>query len=138
VLVISCRGDRRLEHAWEIQRRLELVPFAEVQGELVGWIADQAWMTGDGPTAIFVGAIEWLRSRNALLPGITTLDALIAEGRTAAEKRLWEQVAARVGPGTAAALVGLLDIPQDVKYQVSECESPILACRWRLCCAVTR
>jgi Domain of unknown function (DUF4158) len=116
------RDKTRLEHAWDIQRRFELVPFAEVQGELVEWIADQAWMTGDGPKAIFVGAIEWLRSRNALLPGITTLEALIAEGRTAAEKRLWEQVAARVGPGTVAALVGLLDIPQDAKYQVSELE----------------
>jgi len=116
------RDKTRLEHAWEIQRRFELVPFAEVRGELVGWIVDQAWMTGDGPKAIFVGAIEWLRSRNALLPGITTLDALIAEGRNAAEKRLWEQVAARVGPGTAAALVGLLDVPQDAKYQVSELE----------------
>ena len=116
------RDKTRLEHAWEIQRRFEFVPFAEVQGELVGWIADQAWMTGEGPKAIFVGAIEWLRSRNALLPGITTLDALIAEGRAAAEKRLWEQLAARVAPGTSAALVGLLDIPQDAKYQVSELE----------------
>lgn len=88
------REKTKLEHSWEIQREHGLVAFAEVQTELVAWVADQAWMTGDGPKAIFVGAIEWLRSRNALLPGITTLDALIAEGRTAAEKRLWAQVAA--------------------------------------------
>jgi len=88
----------------------------------VAWIGDQAWTTGDGPKAIFVGAVEWLRSRNALLPGVTTLDALVAEGRAAAEKRFLEQVAGRVGPGSVAALLRLLDPPEDAKHQISELE----------------
>lgn len=116
------REKTKLEHAWEIQREHGLVPFAEAQTELAVWIADQAWTTGDGPKAIFVGAMEWLRRRNALLPGVTTLEALIAEGRAAAEKRLWAQIAAQVGPGTAAVLVRLLDVADDAKHQVSELE----------------
>ncbi|MFE3079772.1 DUF4158 domain-containing protein [Nocardia tengchongensis] len=36
------RGKTKLEHAWEIQREYDLVPFAEVEDELVAWIADQA------------------------------------------------------------------------------------------------
>lgn len=103
----SCvkRYTTRLEHAWEIQREHGPVPFSEVQAELVAWIADEAWTTGNGPRAIFAGAVEWLRSRGAPLPGVTTLDALVAEGRAAADKRLWDHVAGRVGPGTVASLV---------------------------------
>lgn len=62
------RDKTKLEHAWEIQREYDLVPFAEVEAGLVAWIADQAWMTGDGPKAIFDGAVTWLRNRNSLLP----------------------------------------------------------------------
>ncbi len=116
------REKTKLEHAWEIQREYGLVAFAQVQDDLAAWIADRAWTTGDGPKAIFVGAIEWLRARNALLPGITTLEALIAEGRAAAEKRLWAQITALVGPGTVSALLRLLDVPDGAKHQVSELE----------------
>ncbi|MEV6321148.1 DUF4158 domain-containing protein [Nocardia sp. NPDC051787] len=38
-------------------------------------------MTGDGPKAIFDGAVAWLRNRRALLPqGVTTLERLVAGG----------------------------------------------------------
>jgi len=42
------REKTKLEHAWEIQREYRLTPFAEVEPELTAWIADQAWMTGEG------------------------------------------------------------------------------------------
>ncbi|WSJ01045.1 hypothetical protein OG405_11315 [Nocardia sp. NBC_01329] len=42
--------------------------------------------------------------------------------RAAAEKRLWAQFTARVGPGTALALVRLLESPDDAKHQISELE----------------
>ncbi|WP_245546994.1 DUF4158 domain-containing protein [Nocardia brevicatena] len=53
------RDKTRLEHAWEIQRAEELASFSEVEAELAVWIADQAWITGDGPKAIFDGAVAW-------------------------------------------------------------------------------
>lgn len=86
----------------------------------MAWIADQPWTTGDGPKAIFAGAIDWLRSRNALLPGITTLEELVAEGRRAADERLWAQVADQVGPSAVAALLRLLEVPAYSKARVSE------------------
>ncbi|WP_429424941.1 hypothetical protein [Nocardia sp. GAS34] len=49
-------GKTKLEHAWEIQRECGLVSFGLVEAELSVWIADQSWMTGDGPKAIFAGA----------------------------------------------------------------------------------
>ncbi|WSV87561.1 DUF4158 domain-containing protein [Nocardia sp. NBC_01009] len=75
------REKTRFEHAWEIQRREGLVSFAQVEAELLEWIADQGWMTGDGPKVLLAGAVGWLRERNALLPGVTTLERLVTDGR---------------------------------------------------------
>jgi Domain of unknown function (DUF4158) len=61
------REKTKLEHAWEIQQEYGLTPFPAVEPELAAWIADQAWMTGDGPKAILEGAVAWLRERQALL-----------------------------------------------------------------------
>ncbi|MEV6868626.1 DUF4158 domain-containing protein [Streptosporangium subroseum] len=62
------REKTKLEHAWEIQQEYGLSSFAAVESELSAWIADQAWVTGDGTKAILEGAIAWLRDRQALLP----------------------------------------------------------------------
>jgi len=75
------RRMTRFQHANEIQQKYGLSSFADVAAELAAWVADQAWMTGDGPKTIFSGAVAWLRARQALLPGITTLERLVSEGR---------------------------------------------------------
>jgi uncharacterized protein DUF4158 len=118
------RRETRFEHAREIQQEYGLSSFAAVQAELAAWIADQAWMTGDGPKAIFEGAVAWLRDRQALRPGITTLERLVAEGRQAADQRLWRTLAEQVPPGVAGTLGMLLDVPdgKDARRRVSELE----------------
>jgi len=116
------RRMTRFEHANEIQQEYGLVSFADVEAELAAWIADQAWMTGDGPKAIFAGAVTWLRARQALLPGITTLERLVSEGRKVADQRLWTQLAGGVPESRGRALLALLDIPVDSKRRVSELE----------------
>ena len=63
------RRPTRFEHQAEVQQAYGLKAFSEVEKELAAWIADQAWMTGDGPKAILTGAVAWLRERQALLPG---------------------------------------------------------------------
>ncbi|MCH6470205.1 Tn3 family transposase [Sinomonas terrae] len=47
------RRETRFEHSREIQQAYGLKSFGEVESELSAWIVDQAWMTGDGPKAIF-------------------------------------------------------------------------------------
>lgn len=49
---------------------------------------DQAWATGDRPTAFFYPAIAGLRAERVLLPGVTTLRDDVAGARKAAEDRL--------------------------------------------------
>ena len=51
-------------------------------------------MTGDGPRAIFTDAVGWLRERDVLLPGVTTLARLVARARADGDERLWETLAA--------------------------------------------
>ncbi|MEV0435138.1 DUF4158 domain-containing protein [Nocardia sp. NPDC050413] len=98
------RRPTRFEHQAEIVAEYGLVAFAAAEPELTAWIADQAWITGDGPKAIFGGAVAWCRSRRVLLPGVTTLEKLVATGREAAENRLRTQFrAAPRGGGLGAA-----------------------------------
>lgn len=116
------RRETRFEHSREIQQAYGLKSFGEVESELSAWIVDQVWMTGDGPKAIFGEAVTWLRSRQALLPGITTLERLVSDGRKAADARLWRQLGEQVSPESGSALLRLLEVPPDSGQKVSELE----------------
>src|SRR6266508_1013698 len=61
------REKTRFEHAWDIRRERRLRDFADVESELARWVDAQAWTTGEGPKAIFDGAVMWLRQRRVLL-----------------------------------------------------------------------
>jgi len=62
------REMTRIGHAREIRDAYGFVEFAGMQDELVRWVADRAWTGGDGPKALFDGAVTWLRERRVLLP----------------------------------------------------------------------
>ena len=53
------------------------------------WVAARSWTSGDGPKAIFLDAVRWLRERKVLLPGVTTLARLVARVRDDTTHRLW-------------------------------------------------
>jgi hypothetical protein len=106
------REKTRFEHAWEIQREYGIVDFAAKQKELEAWIDAQAWTTGDGPKALFDGAVLWLRDRNALLPGETTLTRLVATVRDAASQRLWDTPCEPLSTDQRVALDGLLIVSE--------------------------
>ena len=52
------RRSTRSEHAAEISAGYGYRDFADVEAELVRWLDDRAWTTGDGPTALFEGAVR--------------------------------------------------------------------------------
>lgn len=116
------RRETRFEHQREIGRAYGLRPFAAVADELAAWVADQSWMTGDGPKALFEGAAAWLREQQALLPGITTLEKLVSEARRASDQRLWRALTSPVSSQVVVALLGLLDVPDGARRRVSELE----------------
>ena len=94
------RQQTHREHAGKIQKALELKDFAEVESELAVFAGRRAWVTGDGPKAIFADAVGWLRERDVLLPGVSRLARLVARERDAATQRLWDSLYAAL---TAAA-----------------------------------
>ncbi|ORI20697.1 Tn3 family transposase [Rhodococcus sp. 1168] len=116
------REKTKLEHAWEIQREYGLISFADIETELLAWITDQAWMTGDGPKALTAGAVVWLREHNALLPGATTLERLVTEGKQVADQRLWTHLSSQLAGGESGTLLGLLDTREDGRRKVVELE----------------
>ena len=104
------REKTRFEHQWGIVEAGQWRDFGQAEAELTQWVDDRAWTTGDGPKAIFDGAVGWLRERRVLLPGVTTLTRLVARVTDAALQRLWDTVAGLVNAELAGGLVRLLEV----------------------------
>ncbi len=71
--------------------------------------------TGEGPVAVFNGAVGWLRERRVLLPGVTTLARLVARERDVATLRTWTELAQSASGGQARPLCGLLVVPDGAR-----------------------
>jgi Domain of unknown function (DUF4158) len=112
----SVRDPTHREHAGKIQEKLGLKDFAE----LAVFAGRRAWVTGDGPKAIFADAVGWLRDRDVLLPGVSRLARLVARERDAATQRLWERLYAALTGNQRLALDALLAVPPGSR--VSELE----------------
>src|SRR5260370_18685325 len=117
------RQQTHLDHAGKIRKALKLKDFAQVEAELAVYAGRRAGVTGDSPKAIFARAVGWLRERDVLLPGVTTLARLVARERDAATGRLGESLYAATADQQRAALDALLVVPPGGR--VSELE------RWR-------
>ena len=105
------RRSTRFEHAAEITAVYGYREFSEVDSDLVAWVNDRAWTTGDGPVALVAGAVRWLRERRVLLPGPTRLERLVARSREVSAQRLWDTLAGLVTVEQADRLDRLLDVP---------------------------
>ena len=120
----AVRAQTHREHADKIRVALGLTDFARAEAGLATFAAGRAWVTGDGPTAIFADAVGWLRERNVLLPGVSTLVRLVARERDAATQRLWDTLYAALTFQQRRELDVLLVVPPGSR--VSELE------RWRM------
>lgn len=117
------RRPTRFDHQREIARVEGWRDFAEVSAQLEGWVADRAFTGGEGPKALFVGAVAWLRERRVLLPGVSTLARLVTRVRESATQRLYETLAGQVSAGQGRELEWVLEVPEGSR--VSRLE------RWR-------
>ena len=117
------RDKTRFDHAWEIRQACELKEFAEAEPGLRKWVAARSWTSGDGPKAIFTDAVRWLRERDVLLPGVTTLARLVTNVREETTQRLWKMLESLLTAGQRYVLDQLLEVPPGAR--VSDLE------RWR-------
>jgi Domain of unknown function (DUF4158) len=117
------RVKTKSDHQQEIRRKHGLRDFADAEAELAEWVAARAWTSGDGPKAIFLDAMTWLRERKVLLPGVTTLARLVARVRDDTTHHLWRVLEALLTPAQRRVLDRLLEVPPGLR--VSDLE------RWR-------
>ena len=117
------RRTTRFEHADEIRAAYGLREFDQVDKELREWVDARAWTTGDGPKAIFLDAVRWLRERDVLLPGVTTLARLVAQVRDEAYQRLWDTLHGMLSDEQRRLLDSLAVVPEGER--ISQLE------RWR-------
>lgn len=117
------RTKTRFDHQWEIRRAYGLREFADVEPEFVEWVAARSWTSGDGPKAMFLDGMVWLRERKVLLPGVSTLARLVAKVRDDTTRRLWVELEGLLTAGQRYVLDQLLEVPPGSR--VSDLE------RWR-------
>jgi TnpA family transposase len=117
------RRRTRFEHVEEIKLVCGLREFAQARSEFEEWVRARVWMTGDGPRAIFVDTVGWLRERDVLLPGVTTLARVVATTRADGDERLWATLAGVPTAGQARVLDRLLDVAAGSRFSDLE--------RWR-------
>lgn len=114
------RRQTHFEHVWEIKTVFGLRDFSDVEAEVAEWVDARVWSTGDGPKAIFDGAVAWLRSERVLLPGVTTLARLVARVREDATQRLWDTLYGLLTPAEAMVLERLLDVADGERFSALE------------------
>jgi hypothetical protein len=105
------RAKTRFDHQWEIRRACGYREFADAEAEFASWAAARSRASGDGPKAIFLDGMAWLRERKILLPGVTTLTRLVAKIRDDSRRRLWDELEALLSPGQRRGLDRLLEVP---------------------------
>jgi hypothetical protein len=66
VAAYTQRRNTRFEHADEIKAEFGLVDFEVKEKELREWAYARSWTTGDGPKAIFLDAVRYLREHDVL------------------------------------------------------------------------
>lgn len=108
------------QHQWDIRRDYGYHDFTDRANELRRFVEARAWLSNEGPRALFDRATVWCVEHKVLLPGVTTMARLVAEVRAAAVERLWSSLYGLAGDPLRRRLDGLLVVPEGAR--VSELE----------------
>jgi TnpA family transposase len=105
--------DTQWDHAAEIQREYGYRAFHDPHEgfALVRWLYTRAWLSAERPSVLFDLATARLVERKVLLPGVTTLERLVARVRDRTALRLWRLLATLPTADQRVQLDALLQVP---------------------------
>ncbi len=95
----------------------ELADDARARFRLTRWLYTLCWSGDDRPSLLIDRATAWMLANKILLPGITTLERLVARIRDRAHKRLWRNLSGALSDAQRRKIVSggwrALDIQVD-------------------------
>ncbi len=103
-------GTIRFEHQAEITAAYGYRQFSDqpFHFQFVRWLFRRSYLAGERPIVLFDHARLHLVEHRVLLPGVTTLERLVAEVRDRATSRLWRHLGTLVDVATIERLEALL------------------------------
>jgi hypothetical protein len=109
--------DTHWDHAIQIRRVYGYHEFHEPREvfRLVRWLYTRAWLSAERPSVLFDLATAQLVERKVLLPGVTTLERLVARVRDRTAERLWRLLAQLPNVEQQAKLDALLHVPEGAR-----------------------
>jgi TnpA family transposase len=105
-------GRQRWRHVALIRDRYGYREFAldgQARFRLTRWLYALCWAGDDRPSLLIDRATAWLVGNKVLLPGISTIEWLVAQVRHRASRRAWRILAAALTRGQRQPLEALLD-----------------------------
>ncbi|MFF8482018.1 Tn3 family transposase [Streptomyces antibioticus] len=106
-------GDTVRNHVREIRREHGWTSFLEGEAQLVAWLEDRLKYSTDGPKAMTLQALVWLREQRVMLPRYSTLRDLVTLCRSRAEDGVSKELVSKMSRQQVRIVDWLMEVPPD-------------------------
>ncbi|MEU0428863.1 Tn3 family transposase [Streptomyces canus] len=104
-------GDTVRNHVREIRREHGWTSFVEGEAQFVAWLEDRLKYSTDGPKAMTLQALVWLRGQRVLLPRYSTLRDLVTLCRGRAEDAVSKELVSKMSRQQVRIVDRLMEVP---------------------------